>query len=160
LLRHHARLAGWSATEVVRATAGAQEPIPFIDFVAEAAHCPLCGAAVQAQKSERRRVVTLAAGAFVAREVRKRCGSDSTHPVLVSEKLSCHFLVAIGKKLFDNPYAVLRNLLRQSKVRKQLRDLLRELRQHTTAEVYAGKFGVFGPNRRKYALAIGRRVEP
>jgi hypothetical protein len=302
LLHHHARLAGWSAPEVVRATAGAQEPIPCVDFVAEAAHCPLCGAAVQAQKSKRRRVVTVAAGAFVAREIRKRCSSDSTHPVLVSEQLSglvpprqgygydliaqvglarylrnlqraeirtellakqgivvsdgsisnlcdrflrlleglhrqrapalcaamnggyplhidatsehgkgglflcldgrrgwvlhavkiasenaeelrpciaetirrfgdpvavvrdlstaeagaveglrkkgipdlvCHyhFLGAIGKKLFDDPYAVLRNLLRQSKVRTQLRELLRELRQHTTAEVYEGKYG-------------------
>jgi hypothetical protein len=184
LLRHHARLAGWSAPEVVRATAGAQEPIPCIDFVAEAERCPVCGEAVQAQKSKRRRVVTLAAGAFVAREVRKRCGSDGTHPVLVSEQLSClvpprqgygydlivqvalarylrnlqreeirtellaeqgivvyHFLGAIGKKLFDDPYAVLRNLLRQSKVRTQLRDLLRELRQHTTAQVYEGKYG-------------------
>jgi hypothetical protein len=287
---------------VVRATAGAQELIPCIDFVAEAEHCPLCGEAVQAQKSKRRRVVTLAAGAFVAREVRKRCSSDSTHPVLVSEKLSglvpprqgygydlivqvglarylrnlqreeiraellaeqgivvsdgsisnlcdrflrlleglhrrrapalraamnggyplhidatsehgkggvflcldgrrgwvlhavkiasenaeelrpcidetirrfgdpiavvrdlstaeagaveglrkkgipdllCHyhFLGAIGKKLFDDSYTVLRTLLRQSKVRTQLHDLLRELRQHTTAEVYAGKYG-------------------
>ena len=70
---------------MVRATAGAQEPIPCIDFVAEAEYCPVCGEAVQAQKSKRRRVVTVAAGAFVAREVRKRCGSDSTHPVLVSE---------------------------------------------------------------------------
>jgi len=287
---------------VVRATAGAQEPIPCIDFVAEAEHCPLCGEAVQAQKSKRRLVMTVQAGAFVAREVRKRCSSDSTHPVLVSERLSglvpprqgygydlivqvglarylrnlqreeirtellgehgivvsggsisnlcdrfllllgglhrrrapalraamaggyplhidatsehgkgglflcldgrrgwvlravkiasenadelrpcieetigrfgdpiavvrdlstaeagaveglrkkgipdllCHyhFLGAIGKKLFDDPYAVLRNLLRQSKVRTQLRDLLRELRQHTTAEVYEGKYG-------------------
>ena len=89
MFRHHARLAGWSAPEVVRATAGAQESIPCIDFVAEAEHCPLCGEAVQAQKSKRRRVVTLAAGTFVAREVRKRCGSDSNHPVLLSEKLSC-----------------------------------------------------------------------
>ena len=52
-----------------------------------------------------------------------------------------HFLGAIGKKLFDDPYAVLRNLLRQSKVRTQLRDLLRELRQQVTAEVYEGKYG-------------------
>jgi len=287
---------------VGRATAGAREPIPCIDFVAEAQHCPVCGEAVQAQKSKRRRVVTLAAGAFVAREVRKRCGSDGNHPVLLSETLSClvpprqgygydlivqvglarylrnlqreeirtellaeqgivvsdgsisnlcdrflrllerlhrrrapalraamnggypvhidatgehgkgglflcldgrrgwvlhavkiasenaeelrpcidetirrfgdpiavvrdlssaeagaveglrkkgipdlvchyHFLGAIGKKLFDDPYAVLRNLLRRSKVRTQLRDLLRELRQHTTAEVYEGKYG-------------------
>jgi uncharacterized C2H2 Zn-finger protein len=72
---------------VVRATAGAQEHIPCIDFVAEAEHCPLCGEAVQAQKSKRRHVVTVAAGAFVAREVRKRCSSDGTHPVLVSERL-------------------------------------------------------------------------
>ena len=302
MLRHHARLAGWSAPEVVRATAGAQEHIPCIDFVAEAEHCPLCGEAVQTQKSKRRRIVTVAAGAFVAREVRKRCVSDSTHPVLVSEQLSClvpprqgygydlivqvglarylrnlqreemraelrrehgivvsdgsmtnlcdrfltllerlhrrrapalraamnggyplhidatsehgkgglfvcldgwrgwvlhavkiasenadelrpciaetahrfgdpiavvrdlsaaeagaadglrqkgipdlichyHFLGAIGKKLFDDPYAVLRNLLRQSKVRTQLRELLRELRQHTTTDVYEGKYG-------------------
>jgi len=286
---------------VARATAGAPERLPCIDFVAEAEHCLVCGEAVQAQKSKRRLVVTVAAGAFVAREVRKRCASDSTHPVLVSERLSrlvpprqgygydlivqvglarylrnlqrdeirtellrehgivvsdgsithlcdrflrlleglhhrrapalraamsggyplhidatsehgkgglfvcldgwrgwvlhavkissenadelrpcieettrrfgdpiavvrdlstaeagavdslrekgipdlvCHyhFLGAIGKKLFDDPYAVLRNLLRQSKVRTQLRELLRELRQHTTAEVYEGKY--------------------
>jgi hypothetical protein len=285
---------------VVRATVGGPEHLPCIDFVAEAEHCPVCGAAVQAQKSKRRRVMTVQAGAFVAREVRKRCSSDSTHPVLVSERLlglvpplqgygydlivqvglarylrnlqreeirtellgehgivvsdgsisnlcdrflrlleglhrgrapalraamnggyplhidatsehgkgglflcldgrrgrvlhavkiasenaeelrpcieetiRCfgdpiavvrdlstaeagaveglrkkdvpdllchyHFAGAIGKKLFDDPYAVLRNRLRQSKVRTQLRDLLRELRQHTTAEVYAGK---------------------
>ena len=281
---------------------GGPEHLPCIDFVAEAEHCPLCGAAVQAQKSKRRRVMTVQAGAFVAREVRKRCSSDSTHPVLVSERLCglvpprqgygydlivqvglarylsnlqreeirtellgehgivvsdgsisnlcdrflllleglhrrrapalraamgggyplhidatsehgkgglflclngwrgwvlhavkiasenadelrpcieetigrfgdpiavvrdlstaeagaveglrkkgipdllCHyhFLGAIGKKLFDDPYAVLRNLLRQSKVRTQLRELLRELRQHATAEVYDGKYG-------------------
>lgn len=52
-----------------------------------------------------------------------------------------HFLGAIGKKLFDNPYAVLRTLLRQSKLRTALRDLLRELRQHTTAGGYDGTYG-------------------
>jgi len=52
-----------------------------------------------------------------------------------------HFLGAIGKKLFDDPYAVLRTLLRQSKVRTALQELLRELRQQTTAEVYVGKYG-------------------
>jgi hypothetical protein len=287
---------------MARATADGPEHLPCIDFVAEAEHCPICGETAQAQKSKRRRVVSVAAGAFVAREVRKRCASDSTHPVLVSERLSrlvpsrqgygydlivqvglarylrnlqraeirtellcehaivvsdgsitnlcdrflrlleglhrhrasalraamnggyplhidatsehgkgglfvcldgwrgwilhavkissenadelrpcieetmrrfgdpiavvrdlstaesdavdslrakgipdlvCHyhFLGAIGKKLFDDPYTVLRNLLRQSKVRTQLRDLLRELRQHVAAEVYAGKYG-------------------
>ncbi len=276
--------------------------MPCIDFVAEAQHCPVCGEAVQTHKSKRRHVVTVEAGAFVAREVRKRCRADRTHPVMVSERLSrlvpprqgygydlivqvglarylnnlqreeirsellgehaivvsdgsithlcdrflmllerlhqhrapalraamsggyplhidatsehgkggllvcldgwrgwglhavkiasenadelrpcieqtirrfgdpvavvrdlsaaeagavdrlrekgipdlvCHyhFLGAIGKQLFDNPYAVLRNLLRQSKVRTELRELLRELRQHATAQVYDGKYG-------------------
>jgi len=73
---------------VVRATAGAQEHLPCIDFVAEAENCPVCGAAVQAQKSKRRRVMTVQAGTFVAREVRKRCSRDRTHPVIASERLS------------------------------------------------------------------------
>ena len=53
-----------------------------------------------------------------------------------------HFLGAIGKKLFDDHYAVLRNLLRSSKVRTGLRELLRELRQNCTAEVYHGRYGL------------------
>ncbi len=52
-----------------------------------------------------------------------------------------HFLSAIGKKLLDDNYAVLRNLLRQSKVRTQLRELLRELRHNCSTEVYDGKQG-------------------
>ena len=52
-----------------------------------------------------------------------------------------HFLGAIGKKLFDDDYAVLRNLLRQSKVRPQLRELLRELRRDCRGNVYDGKQG-------------------
>lgn len=52
-----------------------------------------------------------------------------------------HFLGAIGKKLFDDNYSVLRNLLRQSKVRTGLRELLRELRRNCTADVYDGKLG-------------------
>lgn len=52
-----------------------------------------------------------------------------------------HFLGAIGKKLFDDNYSVLRNLLRQSKVRTDLRELLRELRRNCTADVYDGKLG-------------------
>lgn len=52
-----------------------------------------------------------------------------------------HFLGAVGKKLFDDNYSVLRNLLRQSKVRTKLRELLRELRRNQAADVYDGKFG-------------------
>lgn len=88
MLHHHARLAGWSAPEVARAAPGAHECLPCVDFVAEAEHCPICGEAVHAHKSKRRLIVTLQAGAFVAREVRKRCASNSTHPVLVSDRLA------------------------------------------------------------------------
>ena len=52
-----------------------------------------------------------------------------------------HFLGAVGKKLFDSNYSVLRNLLRQSKVRTKLRELLRELRRNQAADIYDGKFG-------------------
>ena len=286
----------------MRATAQPDAPLPGIDFIAEAEHCPVCAGAVWVQKSKQRLVVTAEAGAFLAREVRKRCATDKTHPVMVSDRLlrlvpprqaygydlivqvglarylgnlqrqeiraellgaqgivlsegsisqlcdrfltllqrlheqrtpalrtamsggyplhidatsehgkgglficldgwrgwvlnavkihsenadelrPCveqtlehfgdpvavvrdlsgaeagaverlrhkgivdlvchyHFLGAIGKKLFDDPYAVLRNLLRQSQVRTQLRELLRELRRDTQVEIYQGKYG-------------------
>ena len=277
--------------------------IPCVDFVADAEYCPVCGGILHAQKSKHRFVTTLEAGTFQAREVRKVCRVDKSHPVMVSEKLSqlvphgqgygydlivqvglarylrnlqreeictellrengivvsmgtitnlcerflkllerlhhysvpalrarqagggyplhidatsehgkgglflcldgwrgwvlhavkisseneeelrppiektvslfgdpiavvrdlsaaeagavdslrdkgipdliCHyhFLGAIGKKLFDDHYAVLRNQLRRSKVRTGLRELLRELRQNCTGEVYQGKYG-------------------
>lgn len=41
-----------------------------------------------------------------------------------------HFLGAIGKKLFDRPYALLRNLLKQSLIRTDLRQLLKEMKRH------------------------------
>jgi hypothetical protein len=52
-----------------------------------------------------------------------------------------HFLGAVGKKLFDTEYAVVRQLLSQSKVRTGLRDLLQETRRQSTGEVHNGKFG-------------------
>ena len=286
----------------MRATAQPDAPLPCIDFIAEAEHCPVCAGAVWVQKSKQRLVVTAEAGAFLAREVRKRCATDKTHPVMVSDRLSrlapprqsygydlivqvglarylrnlqrqeiraellggqgivlsegsisqlcdrfltllqrlheqripalraamsagyplhidatsehgkgglficldgwrgwvlnaakiqsensdelrpcvettlehfgdpvavvrdlssaeagaveglrnkgivdlvCHyhFLSAIGKKLFDDAYAVLRNLLRQSQLRTQLRELLRDLRRDTQLAVYQGKYG-------------------
>jgi len=39
-----------------------------------------------------------------------------------------HFLAAVGKKLFEQPYGLLRKLLKSSKVRTDLRALLRDLR--------------------------------
>jgi hypothetical protein len=52
-----------------------------------------------------------------------------------------HFLAAVGKKLFDNPYRQLRNLLRGTHVRKDLRVLLRELRHYRRSASHQGRFG-------------------
>jgi hypothetical protein len=52
-----------------------------------------------------------------------------------------HFLGAVGEKLFDQPYRLLRNSLRQSKVQRELRDLLRELRHYRRCDTYVGRFG-------------------
>jgi hypothetical protein len=52
-----------------------------------------------------------------------------------------HFLGAVGKKLFEKPYRVLANLLRQHKVQGDLRLLLRELRQYRKSSTFSGCFG-------------------
>ena len=52
-----------------------------------------------------------------------------------------HFLAAVGKKLFDQPYRLLRNLLKSSKVRTDLRDLLRDLRGYSASSPREGRFG-------------------
>jgi hypothetical protein len=52
-----------------------------------------------------------------------------------------HFLGAVGKKLFEKPYRVLGNLLRQHKVQGDLRTLLRELRQYRKSSTFSGRFG-------------------
>jgi hypothetical protein len=52
-----------------------------------------------------------------------------------------HFLGAIGKKLFDADYSLLRKLLQRSKIRSGLRELLRDLRKNHTTDRYDGKFG-------------------
>jgi hypothetical protein len=52
-----------------------------------------------------------------------------------------HFLAAVGKKLFEQPYTLLRKLLKSSKVRTDLRALLRDLRAYPTISPYAGRFG-------------------
>ncbi|RLA01789.1 MAG: hypothetical protein DRQ47_07625 [Gammaproteobacteria bacterium] len=52
-----------------------------------------------------------------------------------------HFLGAVGKKLFEKPYRVLGNLLRQHKLQGDLRTLLRELRQYRRSSTFSGRFG-------------------
>lgn len=53
-----------------------------------------------------------------------------------------HFLAAVGKKLFEQPYALLRKLLKSSKVRTDLRALLRDLRAYPTTSPHQGRFGM------------------
>jgi hypothetical protein len=52
-----------------------------------------------------------------------------------------HFLGAVGEKLFDKPYAFLRNLLRQSQVRSDLRQLLKEMKRYRVKDQKKGRFG-------------------
>ena len=52
-----------------------------------------------------------------------------------------HFLAAVGKKLFDQTYSLLRNLLRASAVRTDQRALLRELRRYQEIHNYDGRYG-------------------
>ena len=72
---------------MVRTTAADSGAAPCVDFVTDAEHCFVCGGDLQVQKSKRRRVTTLEAGTFQAREVRKACRADGSHPVMASEKL-------------------------------------------------------------------------
>ena len=52
-----------------------------------------------------------------------------------------HFLGVVGEKLFDNPYALLRNILKQSHVRSELRQLLKELKPYRGKDPKKGRFG-------------------
>ncbi|MCP4392539.1 MAG: hypothetical protein GY802_29885, partial [Gammaproteobacteria bacterium] len=52
-----------------------------------------------------------------------------------------HFLAAVGKKLFEQPYRLLRKLLKSSKVRTDLRALLRDLRRYAGPNPQDGRFG-------------------
>lgn len=52
-----------------------------------------------------------------------------------------HFLGALGKKLFDNPYKLLRNILGQSRIRTDLRQLLKDLKRYRVADQKDGRFG-------------------
>lgn len=53
-----------------------------------------------------------------------------------------HFLAAVGKKLLDQPYSLLRDALRRTGVRTELYAMLRELRRHRQED---GGQRAFGP---------------
>ncbi|MCP4143051.1 MAG: hypothetical protein GY755_22635 [Chloroflexi bacterium] len=52
-----------------------------------------------------------------------------------------HFLGAVGAKLFDGPYAILRNLLRENNVRADLRQTLKEVKRYRGQGTKKGCFG-------------------
>lgn len=60
---------------MARACATPEGRYPVVEFVAEAETCPHCSRRLQIQKTRRRTVLTLAGGAFVAKEVIKACGA-------------------------------------------------------------------------------------
>jgi hypothetical protein len=73
----HAGRVGWPAEQITRAAGGAGRALPRLDFAAEAEQCPSCEAAMAVCKSRTRTVVSLAHGAFEAREILKQCAGDS-----------------------------------------------------------------------------------
>jgi hypothetical protein len=52
-----------------------------------------------------------------------------------------HFLAAVGRNLFEQSYRLLRRLLKSSKVRTDLRTLLRDLRCYSSMSPCEGQFG-------------------
>jgi hypothetical protein len=80
-------LAGWPATEITRATVKDRKQLPQVNFIAEARQCKCCGGSLHVQKSKKRIVFTIETGPIMAREIRKVCSMDSSHPVETSESL-------------------------------------------------------------------------
>lgn len=81
-------MAGWLATEITRATVKNGNRLPQVHFIAEASQCRHCGGSLRVQKSKKRIVSTIETGTIQAREIRKVCFMDSSHPVETSETLS------------------------------------------------------------------------
>jgi len=84
----HTQRAGWAPAELAQATAGEGGALPEVEFMAEAQRCDVCDHPLAVLKSRRRRVVTLEAGTFVAKEVLKYCPGDASHPVIGSSVLA------------------------------------------------------------------------
>lgn len=67
---------------------GKSEKYTTVDFIAEAVQCSVCGGKLQIQKSKNRQITTIKSGAIQAREVRKVCCVNPSHPVEVSSELA------------------------------------------------------------------------
>lgn len=62
--------------------------MPQVDFIAESTQCQHCGSNLKVQKSKKRIISTIEIGTIRAREIRKVCAMNSSHPVKSSELLS------------------------------------------------------------------------
>jgi len=134
LLRVHGGRAGWSPAEILRAVSERQQALPRLDFVAEAKRCPACGDAVKAEKSRTRIVVTVAHGAFAAREVLKGCVGELGCQVIRSEALS---RVVKAHQRYGYDLIVHVGLARYLR-RMQREEIRLELRQEYGIEVSTG----------------------
>ena len=81
-------MAGWLAAEITRATVNNGNRLPQVDFIAEVKQCQCCDGSLRVQKSKKRIVSTIETGTIQAREIRKVCSIDSSHPVETSQTLS------------------------------------------------------------------------
>jgi hypothetical protein len=118
--------AGWSPAELARATADEGQAEAKIDFIAEAQCCPRCGKEVRLHKTQRRRVVTLAHGAFGAREVIQQCVADGCAQIVRSQALR---RIVRPRQRFGYDLIVHVGLLRylQGMQREEIREQLRRV---------------------------------
>ena len=116
-----AKQAGWSSTEITRATVSKGHYLPRIDFIAEADNCDVCQAPLEVVRTKNRIVATYAEGLFEAVEVQKRCSADSLHPVIKSEALA---RIVRPRKRFGYDLIVYVGLARylRRKQREEIRD--------------------------------------
>lgn len=123
LLWSIAQQAGWSSTEIARATASKGRHLPRIDFIAEADTCAVCQAPLKVVRTKNRTVATYAEGLFEALEVQKKCSADSLHPVKKSDALA---RVVRPRQRFGYDLIVYVGLARylRKKQREEIRDEL------------------------------------
>ena len=122
-MHQHAQRAGWSGAEIVRATGEVDESSPCIEFVVEAEACPICTSPLQIQKSKRREVITFQAGVFTAKEIRKKCTRNATHPIMCSDELA-HLVKPHQRYAYDLVVHVGLARYLRGKQREEIRDEL------------------------------------
>jgi len=88
-VRLHAERAGWSPSEIARATTDPGQALPRIDFVPQVHRCPTCDAhELKVVKTKTRKVITLAMGTFEAREYVMGCSRESGCTPVGSDELA------------------------------------------------------------------------